>query len=101
LFAINECEVHCKSKLNTVTVGVDQYKTTKLRSLIDTGAEISIVSCTKLKLGFNCEPTNGINIKEICDALLRTEDTVLLKLFTPKHETTHLFHVMVEDCLQI
>lgn len=29
--------------------------------------------------------------------LLRTEETLFLKLFTLSHEATHLFHVMGED----
>ena len=75
---VNECEVHCMSRLDTVTVGVDQGKTEKLRFLIDTGAEISIIRGTSLKPGINFEPTNGINVKGIFDALSRTEGTVLL-----------------------
>jgi len=48
----------------------------------------------------NYEPTEGVNVKGISNALLRTEGTVLFKLFTFTHETTHLFHVMGEgfDC---
>jgi len=33
-------------------------------------------------------------VKGISDILLRTEGTVLLKLFTLMHETTHLFHII-------
>jgi len=36
-------------------------------------------------------------VKGISDALLRTEGTVLLKLFTLTRETIQLFHVMGED----
>jgi hypothetical protein len=36
-------------------------------------------------------------VKGISDALLRTEGTVLLRLFTITHENTHLFHVMGEN----
>lgn len=89
--------MHCKSKLDTVTVGVDLGKREKLKFLVDTGAKISIVSDTSLKLGTNFELTNGINVKGISDVLLRTEGAVLLKLFILTHETTHLFYVMRED----
>jgi hypothetical protein len=85
------------SRLDTVTIGVDLGKTGKLRFLIDTGDEISIVRGIKLKPEVRFEPTNGISVKGISDVLLRTEGTVLLKLFTSTHETTHLFHVMGED----
>jgi len=79
---------------------VDLGRTEKLRFLIDTGAEISIVRGARLKPEINYEPTEGIDVKGISNALLRTEGTVLLKLFTLTHETTHLFHVMGEgfDC---
>jgi hypothetical protein len=66
----------------------------KLKFLIDTGAEISIVKSTSLKPGFKFEPTKGINVKGISNALLRTEGTAALKLLTPTHETTHTFHIM-------
>jgi len=95
--SINECKVHHMSRLDTVTIGVDLGKTGKLRFLIDTGAEISIVRGTKLKPEVNFEPANGISVNGIFDALLRTEGTLLLKLFTLTHESTHLFHVMGED----
>ena len=36
-------------------------------------------------------------MKGISDALLRTGRTVLLKLYTLMHETTHLFHVIGDD----
>ena len=79
---------------------VDLSKTEKLRFLIDTGAEISIVKSASLRPGFDHQPNNGINVKGIANTLLRTEGTVTLKLFTPTHETTHTFHVMGDnfDC---
>ena len=95
-FAINECEEHCKSRLDTVAVAVDLGRTGKLRILIDTGAKISIVRGARLRPEINYKPTEGINVKGISNAPLRTEGTVLLKLFTLTHETTHLFHVMGE-----
>jgi hypothetical protein len=65
-----------------------------LKFLIDTGADISIVKSASLKPVFNYEPTKGINMKGISNALLRTEGTAALKLLTPTHETTHTFHIM-------
>jgi len=72
-------------------------KSGKLKFLIDTGAEISIVKGASLNPGFNYEPTKGINVRGISNALLKTEGTVILKIFTPTHETTHTFHIM-GDC---
>ena len=93
-FAVNECEEHCRSGLDTVTVGVDLGRTEKLKFLIDTGAEISVVRSNRLRPGFNYELTKG-NVKGISNALLRTE-MLMLKLFILPHEITHLFHVMGE-----
>jgi hypothetical protein len=44
-------------------VGVDLGRTERLRFLVDTGAEISMVRSTKLKPGIHYELTKGINIK--------------------------------------
>jgi hypothetical protein len=75
-------------------------RTEKLRFLIDTGAEITIVKGASLRPEFDHQPNKGINVKGIADTLLRTEGTVTLKLFTTTHETTHTFHVMGDnfDC---
>ena len=91
---------HSKSRLDTVKVGVDLSKTEKLKFLIDTGGEISIVKGASLNPGFNYEPTKGINVRGISNALLKTEGTVMLKIFTHTHETTHTFHIMGDgfDC---
>ena len=96
-FFINECEKHCNSTLDTVTVEVDLGKPEKLTFLIDTGAEISIVKSARLRPEINYEPTKGIDVKGISDVLLRTEGTVLLKLLTLTHETTHQFHVIGDN----
>ena len=53
----------------------------------------TIVRSASLRPEFNYEPAKGIDVKGISDVLLRTEGTVLMKLFTLTHETTHMFHV--------
>jgi len=68
-----------------------------MRFLIDTGAEISVVKCTSLRPEISYESTKGISIKGISSSCLRTEGTARLKLSTPTHETTHVFHVMGND----
>jgi hypothetical protein len=78
----------------TITVRVHSRKLEKLTFLIDTGVEISIIKGVSLKPGLNYEPAKGINVRGISNALLRTEETATLKLRTPTHETTHLFHTM-------
>jgi hypothetical protein len=95
--AINECKMHHMFRLDTVTIGVDLGKRGKLRFLVDTGAGISIIRGAKLQPVVNFEPANGISVKGISDTLLKTEEIVLLRLFTLTHETAHLFHVIGED----
>jgi hypothetical protein len=91
-FTNNEFEKHFKSRLDTVTVRVDLSKTEKLKILIDTGAEISIVKGSSLNPGFDYEPTKGINVRGISNTLLKTEGTVILRIFTPTRDYTYLSH---------
>jgi hypothetical protein len=43
-------------KLKAITFGAEASKTNKLKYLIDTGNEISIISGSSLKSGVNCSP---------------------------------------------
>ena len=52
-FTFDECERHSKSELDTVTIGVHLSKTEKMKFIIDTGAEISIVKGAGLRPGFD------------------------------------------------
>jgi hypothetical protein len=49
-------------------------KTEKLKFIIDTGAEISIVKGASLRPGFDYKPTKGINVIEIANALLKLKE---------------------------
>jgi hypothetical protein len=64
------------------------------------GAEILIIKGASFKPGFDYEPANRINVKGISNALLRTTGKTTLKLLTPTHETTQIFHVTGDsfDC---
>jgi hypothetical protein len=88
-FKINECEKHLKSDLDTVTLVVDKSKNEKLKFLIDTGADISVVRDTSLKPECDYRPDKIIQIKGISNAVMKTKGTINLKLFTDTHETTH------------
>ena len=55
-FRINECKKHCKSRLDTVTIRTNSSKTRKLKFLIDTGAEISVVKESSKDLGTMIPP---------------------------------------------
>jgi hypothetical protein len=55
----------------------------KLKFLIDTGAEISVVKASSINLGTNYDPTKEINIKGISESFIKTKGTIELTLFTP------------------
>ena len=96
-FSVNQCESHVKSDLDTISLSNDSRDARKLKFLIDTGAEISLIRSSSLTPGVNCQFHEGVDIKAISKAVMRTEGTVELKLFTETHETTHTFHVLGED----
>ena len=95
-FSINQCESHLKSDLDTISLNVNTRDVKKLKFLIDTGAEISIIKGSSLNPGVNYQLHNGADIKGICNVVLKTEGIVILKLFTDTHETVHAFHVLGE-----
>ena len=68
----------------------------KLKFLIDTGDEISIIKGSSLNPRVNYQLHKGVDIKGICNAVLKTEGIINLKLLTDTHETVHAFHVLGE-----
>jgi hypothetical protein len=76
---------------------VNASRNEKLKFLIDTGAEISIVSSSRLKPGFKYQCNDGINVRGVSNLVLKTEGTTKLKLATTTHETIHTFHIMGSD----
>jgi hypothetical protein len=87
-----------KSELDTISLSIDSRDTVKLKFLIDTGAEISIIRSSSLTPGVEYQMQDGVDIKGITNAVMKTEGTVDLKLFTDTHETVHTFHVLTGDC---
>jgi len=65
--------------------------TKKLKFLIDTGAEISIIRSSSLTPGVNYQLHEGVDIKGISNTVLRTEGIIDLKLLTDTHETLDNF----------
>jgi hypothetical protein len=49
---------------------------------------------SSLHPGIKYSLNGGINIKGISNSIVKTEGTIILKLFTHTHETTHKFHVV-------
>jgi hypothetical protein len=96
-FTVNKCTDHDETGLDTITINTDSSKSGKLKFLIDTGAEISIVKDTSMNPGIIYESTKKINLKGISDLILKTEGTTALKLLTSTHETIHVFHVVGSD----
>ena len=90
-FSINQCESHVKSDLD-ISLNVNTRDVKKLKLLKDTGAEISIIEGSSLKPGVKYQLHKNVDIKGICNAVLKTEGIVNLKLLTDAHETVNTFH---------
>jgi len=85
-----------KSDLDTISLNVNTRNVKKLKFLIDTGAEISVIKGSSLNPGVNYQLHKSVDIKGICNAVLKTEGVIDLKLLTDTHETVHTFHVLGE-----
>jgi hypothetical protein len=83
-----------------VTLTVDVSRTDKLKFLIDTGTDTSVVRDSSLKPGCDFKPDNVIEIKGISKGVMKTKGTVNLKLSTDTYETTRDFHV-IGDSFQL
>jgi hypothetical protein len=86
-----------KSELDTIFLNVDKRDMKKLKLLIDTGAEISIIRSSSLTPGVNCQLHEGVDIKGISNTVMRTEGIIDLKLLTDTHETVHTFYVLADQ----
>jgi hypothetical protein len=69
-----------KSDLDTISLNIDSRDTRKLKFLIDTGAEISIIRSSSLTPGVSYQLHKGVDITGISNTVMRTEGTVDLKL---------------------
>ena len=65
--------------------------TKKLKFLIDTGAEISIIRSSSLTPGVNYQLHEGVDIKGISNTVLRTEGIIDLKLLMDTYLTVQKF----------
>ena len=68
----------------------------KVKFLIDTGAEISIIKSFSLNVRASYQSRKSVEIKGMCNAVLKTDGIVELKLLTDEHETVPNFHVLSE-----
>ena len=84
-----------KSDLDTISLNVDTRDVKKLKFLIDTGAEISIIRSSSLNPGVN-QLHECVDINEISNAVMKTEGIIDLKLLTDTHAKVHTFHVLGE-----
>jgi hypothetical protein len=69
-------------------------KKNKLTFLLDTGAGLSVIKRSSLQSGIKYPFKGGINIKRISNTVMKTEGTIMLKLCTDTHDTTHTFLVV-------
>jgi hypothetical protein len=88
----NQCETQGKSDLDTIYLNVDSRDTKKLKFLVNTGNEISIIKGSSLTPGFNYQLPEGIDITGISNTVVRTEGIIDSKLLTDTHETMNTFH---------
>jgi hypothetical protein len=93
-FSINQCESHANSGLDTIYLYIDSRDSRKLKFLIDTGAEISIIRSSSLIPGVEYDWHKRMEIKGISNTIMKTLGKIKLKLFTDTHETTHTFNVL-------
>ena len=92
-FSINQCESHGKSDLDTISLNIDSRDTKKVKFLIDTGAEISIIKSSSLTLGVNYQLHEGVDIKEMSKTVIKTEGIIDLKLLTIRtRQCTHFMY---------
>ena len=74
-FSVNQCESHVKSDLDTISLSIDSRDARKLKFLIDTGSEISIIRSSSLTPGVNYQFHEGVDITGISNTVMRTEGT--------------------------
>jgi hypothetical protein len=95
-FKINECEIHARSDLDTVTLATEPSRANCLKLLIDTGADISIAKDSSLKPVCYFRPDKAVEVKGTSNGTVKARDTVSLTLYSEYHETLHDFQVIGE-----
>jgi hypothetical protein len=95
-FKIHDRKNHIRSKIDTIQLSVDLGKENTLTFLLNTGADLSVVKRSSLQPGIKFLLKRGINLKGIFNTIMKTEGTIMLKLFTDTRKTTHTFHVVNE-----
>jgi hypothetical protein len=92
-FSASQCESHGKSDLDIISLNIDSRDTKKVKFLIDTGAEISIIKSSSLTLGVNYQLHEGVDIKEMSKTVIKTEGIIDLKLLTIRtRQCTHFMY---------
>jgi hypothetical protein len=96
-FSINQCESHMNSSFDTIILSIDSRVSRKLRFLLDTGNEISVIRSLSSTPGIEYQLHEGMGIKGISNIVMKTAGTADLKLYTDAHETLHTIHVLEEN----
>ena len=68
-----------KSEQDTISLNVDSRNTKKLKFLVDTGGEISILKSPSLTPGVNYQLHEDVDIKGISYIVMRTKGIIDLK----------------------
>jgi transposase InsO family protein len=90
------CTRKATTALNTVTVATNVGLKSKLRLLIDTGAELCLLNCRSLKDGTGYRPGTALNVRGISSKVERTLGEVDVKLMIGNYEIEHKFHIVGE-----
>jgi hypothetical protein len=71
-FSVNHCENHMKSDLDTISLKINNRDSKKVKFLIDTGAEISLIKEASLNSEASYKLRKSAKIKGIGNAVLKT-----------------------------
>jgi hypothetical protein len=80
--------------LDTLSLYIDSRDSRKIKFLIGTGAEISIIRSSNLIPGVEYQWHKRMEITGISNTVMKTLGKIKLNMFTDTHETTHTFNVL-------
>lgn len=94
----NVLAIDCENTNDFIELECPESNTGKLRLLVDSGAQISLIQKKCLQGQVRTNPNRSIRIKGIASQVINTEGTVYLKLrIVEGMEVDHSFHVVEEQ----
>jgi hypothetical protein len=89
-FSISQCESHGKSDMDRISLYFDSRDSRKLKFLIDTGTEISIIRSSSLTPGVKYQWHKGMEIKGISNTIMKTVGKTFKTVYRHARDHTHL-----------